>query len=247
MLKFIISERQYSLLKELQIPSGKYEADPLTDFFLIFNPSNSKFSEKKMSKLVRNYLENKVGLDTSKISDEKIYNYFSKIAYTEKIRGIPKDFYNIGVISGLSYFLAKNFFKLKKTPYGLVYHLENLTSTITYWFFDPEIKDFIGRISVSDNENYPSPSYQVGVSSVDPVFIGRGYGNKMYLTVLNDCEYLISDTVLFNDSLNIWTNVLPKYANVWARWGDEFLPIKKKFVNPENVKYYIASTKHNDI
>jgi hypothetical protein len=129
----------------------------------------------------------------------------------------------------------------------LVYHLENLTSTITYWFFDPEIKDFIGRISVSDNENYPSPSYQVGVSSVDPVFIGRGYGNKMYLTVLNDCEYLISDTVLFNDSLNIWTNVLPKYVNVWARYGDEFIPIKKKFVNPENVKYYIASKKHNDI
>jgi hypothetical protein len=247
MTKFIISEKQYSLLKEIQIPSGKYEADPLTDFFLIFNPSNSKFSEKKMSKLVRNYLENKVGLDTSKISDEKIYNYFSKIAYTEKIRGIPKDFYNIGVISGLSYFLVKNFFKLKKTPYGLVYHLENLTSTITYWFFDPEIKDFIGRISVSDNENYPSPSYQVGVSSVDPVFIGRGYGNKMYLTVLNDCEYLISDTVLFNDSLNIWTNVLPKYVNVWARYGDEFIPIKKKFVNPENVKYYIASKKHNDI
>jgi hypothetical protein len=247
MLKFIISERQYSLLKEIQIPSGKYEADPLTDFFLIFNPSNSKFSEKKMSKLVRNYLENKVGLDTSKISDEKIYNYFSKIAYTEKIRGIPKDFYNIGVISGLSYFLAKNFFKLKKTPYGLVYHLENLTSTITYWFFDPEIKDFIGRISVSDNENYPSPSYQVGVSSVDPVFIGRGYGNKMYLTILDDCEYLISDTLLYKDSLNIWTNILPKYANVWARHGDEFLPIKKKFVNPENVKYYVASKKHNDI
>jgi len=247
MSKFIISERQYSLLKELQIPSGKYNADPLSDFFNIFHPSNPKFSEKKMSKLVRNYLENKVGLDTSKVSDEKIYNYFSKLSYTGKIRGIPKDFYNIGVISGLSYFLAKNFFKLKKTPYGLVYHLENSTSTITYWFFDPEIKDFIGRISVSDNENYPSPSYQVGVSSVDPVFIGRGYGNKMYLTVLNDCEYLISDTVLFNDSLNIWTNVLPKYVNVWARYGDEFIPIKKKFVNPENVKYYIASKKHNDI
>jgi hypothetical protein len=247
MSKFIISERQYSLLKELQIPSGKYEADPLTDFFLMFRPTNPKFSEKKMSKLVRNYLENKVGLDTSKMSDEKIYNYFSKIAYTEKIKGIPKDFYNIGVISGLSYFLAKNFFKLKKTPYGLVYHLENSTSTITYWFFDPEIKDFIGKISVTDNENYPSPSYQVGVSSVDPVFIGRGYGTKMYLTILDDCEYLISDTLLYKDSLNIWTNILPKYANVWARHGDEFLPIKNKFVNPENVRYYVASKKHNDI
>jgi hypothetical protein len=129
----------------------------------------------------------------------------------------------------------------------LVYYLENSTSTITYWFFDPEIKDFIGRISVGYNENYPSPSYQVAVSSVDPVFIGRGYGNKMYLTVLNDCEYLISDAVLFKDSLNIWTNVLPKYVNVWARWGDEFRPIKKNFINPENVKYYVASKKHNDI
>jgi hypothetical protein len=113
MAKFIISERQYSLLKELNIPSGKYNADPLSDFFNMFHPSNSKFSEKKMSKLVRSYLENKVGLDTSKISDEKIYEYFSKISYTEKIKGIPKPFYNIGVISGLSYFLAKNFFNLK--------------------------------------------------------------------------------------------------------------------------------------
>jgi hypothetical protein len=247
MTKFIISERQYSLLKELNIPSGKYNADPLNDFFNLFHPSNSFFSEKKMSKLVRNYLENIVGLDTSKISNEKIYEYISKIAWSEKVKGIPKTFYNIGVVSGLSYFLAKNFFGLKKTTYGLVYHLENSTSTITYWFFDPEIKDFIGRISVTDNENYPSPSYQIAISSVDPVFIGRGYGTKMYLTILDDCEYLISDTLLYKDSLNIWTNVLPKYANVWARIGDTFSPIKKKFVNPENVKYYVASTKHNDI
>lgn len=247
MAKYIISERQYNLIKEVSTPEGKYEADPLSEFFNLFDYHNSKFSQKKMSKMVRKYLETNVGVDTSKISDENIYEYFSKLRWNEKIKGIPKVFYNIGVVSGLSYFLAKNFLKLKKTPYGLVHYLEEMTSTINYWFFDPEIKDFIGRISVSKNFDFPSPSYQVMISSVDPVFIGRGYGSKMYLTILNDCEYLLSDTILYKDSLNIWVNFLPKYVNVWARWGDEFRPIKKNFVNPENVKYYVASKKHNDI
>lgn len=247
MKKYIISERQYNLIKELNIPSGKYDADPLSDFFGLFDSYDSKFSEKKVSKLVRKYLETVVGADTSKVSDEKLYEYFSKLRWNNKIKGVPKIFYNIGVVSGLSYFLAKNFLKLKKTPYSLVYYLEELNSTINYWFFDPEIKDFIGRISVVKNLDYPSPSYQVAVSSVDPVFIGRGYGSKMYLTILNDCQYLLSDTLLYKDSLNIWTNILPKYVNVWARWGNEFVPIKKNFFNPENVKYYVASKIHNNI
>jgi hypothetical protein len=247
MTKYIISERQYNLIKEVTTPEGKYEAEPLNDFFNLFDSLNPKFSQKKVSKMVRKYLETNVGVDTSKISDENIYEYFSKLRWDEKIKGIPKVFYNIGVVSGLSYFLAKNFLKLKKTPYGLVHYLEEMSSTINYWFFDPEIKDFIGRISVSKNFDYPSPSYQVMISSVDPVFIGRGYGSKMYLTILNDCEYLLSDTILYKDSLNIWVNFLPKYVNVWARWGNEFRPIKKNFINPENVKYYVASKKHNDI
>ena len=249
MAKYIISERQYNLIKEVTTPEGKYEAEPLNDFFNLFDYANPKFSEKKVSKMVRKYLETNVGVDTSKISDEKIYEYFSnlKSSWSKKIKGLPKIFYNIGVMSGLSYFLAKNFLKLKKTPYSLVYFLEELNSTINYWFFDPEIKDFIGRISVTNNDNYPEPTYQIAISSVDPVFIGRGYGTKMYLTILDDCEYLISDTLLYKDSLNIWVNVLPKYANVWARIGDTFSPIKKNFINPINVKYYVASKKHNDI
>lgn len=247
MTKYIITERQYNLIKEINIPQGKYEADPLSDFFNLFDYTNPKFSEKKVSKMVRKYLETVVGVDTSKISEETIEEYFSNLRWKKKIKRVPKVFYNIGVISGLSYFLAKNFLKLKKTPYGLVYYLENMSSTISYWFFDPEIKDFIGRISVTNNDNYPEPTYQIAISSVDPVFIGRGYGTKMYLTILDDCEYLISDTLLYKDSLNIWTNVLPKYANVWARIGDTFSPIKKNFINPTNVKHYVASKKHNDI
>jgi len=190
MAKFIISESQYNMLREMQIPSGKYETNPLGDFLGFLD---SKLSTKKISKMTRKYLESHVGLDTSMISDENLYEYFSKLKWDweDKITGIPKYFYRPGIISGLSYYFAKNLFKLKKTAYGLVYYLDELGTYRNYWFFDPEIKDFIGRIQIQVNDNFPSPSYQVALSSVDKAFIGRGYGNKMYLTILNDCEYLL--------------------------------------------------------
>ena len=243
MAKYIISERQYDLLKEMQIPSGKYETNPLGDFFGFIDET---ISSNKIAKLARKYLENHVGLDTSNLESDDLYQYVRKLRWDEKYEGTPKYFYKIGIISGLSYFFAKNLFNLKKGSYGLSYFISK-GSTITYWFFDSEIKDFVGMIKLQKDEDFPSPSLRINLSSVDPLFIGKGYGSKMYLTILDDCEYLISDTLLYKDSLNIWTNVLPRYVNVWARWGNGFLPIKKKFINPENIKYYVASKKHNTL
>ena len=244
MAKYIITERQHNLLAELQIPSGKYETNPLGDFFGFVDESKRPM---KIAKLTRKYLEKHVGLDTSNLDDDDLYQYVRKLRWNEKYEGIPKYFYKVGIISGLSYYFAKSLFDLSKGTYGLSYFTSQENSIKNYWFFDSEIKDFVGRINLQDDDDFQSPSYKINLSAVDPLFIGKGYGSKMYLTILNDCEYLISDTLLYKDSLNIWTNVLPKYVNVWARRGDEFLPIKKKFVNPENIKYYVASKKHNTL
>lgn len=246
MKKYIITERQNLMLKEMMIPSGKYETKPLGDFFRLFNNPTTEFSD--VSKIVRKYLENIVGIDTSTISNEKLYEYVFELRYSDKVKGLPKALYNIGVVSGLTYHLAKKLFKLKKTPYGLSYFIHTQDSHHDYWFFDAEIRDFIGRIQVQDNHDYTSPSYTVVVSSLDPVFIGRGYGSRMYLTVLDNCEYLKSDTLLYKDSLNIWVNFLPKYVNVWASVkGEGFVKINKNFIKPDDINYFVASKKHNEI
>ena len=139
MAKYIISERQYDLLKEMQIPSGKYETNPLGDFFGFIDET---ISSNKIAKLARKYLENHVGLDTSNLESDDLYQYVRKLRWDEKYEEIPKYFYKIGIISGLSYFFAKNLFNLKKGFYGLSYFISK-GSTITYWFFDSEIKDFV--------------------------------------------------------------------------------------------------------
>jgi GNAT superfamily N-acetyltransferase len=102
-----------------------------------------------------------------------------------------------------------------------------------YYFFDPLLKDIIGIVFCSDISEYHLSNYPikktalcVNVSAVDKAFKGQGYGKKMYLAVIDHAGCLLSDQSLYNESLNIWVNVLPKYVN-YVGYVDKFLKLKK--------------------
>ena len=241
-MKIIISERQNELLQEVTVGKGILKTDPLSELF------DELLNESKVIKLTRKYLENVAAPNIDEFPDEKLSNYLDSLSSVYYKEPFPKYYYSPDVVSGLAYFLSKNIFGFKKS-YGLNYFVTK-TNHEKYWFFDPEIKQFVGSIvvkNVSDSESIGSDSIvkQVDFVSIDKVFKGQGYGTKMYLTILSDVDFLMSDALLYKESLNIWVNVLPKYAKVWARtfWdGRPFVPINKKgFVKPENIKFYVAS------
>ena len=241
-MKIIISERQNKLLQEVNVGKGILKADPLSELF------DELLNKSKVIKLTRKYLENVAAPNIDEFPDEKLSNYLDSLGSVYYKEPLPKYYYSPDVVSGLAYFLGKNIFDFKKS-YGLNYFITS-TQYQKYWFFDPEIKQFIGHIvvkNVSDSDDIGSDSTveRVDFVSIDKAFKGRGYGIKMYLTVLSNVDFLMSDSLLYNESLNIWVNILPKYAKVWARtfWDERpFVPINKKgFVKPENIKFYVAS------
>jgi hypothetical protein len=67
------------------------------------------------------------------------------------------------------------------------------------------------------------------------------------MSLLDEFEVVKSDDQLFTDSLNIWVNVLPKYAYVWLvdenRKKYKRIQLKGKLPIFENYDYFIASKK----
>jgi hypothetical protein len=65
----------------------------------------------------------------------------------------------------------------------------------------------------------------------------------MYLTLLDEYTWLISDTSLYNDSLNIWVNVLPKYATVgYINEYDNLMKLTSmKNINKNDIKRFVAT------
>lgn len=246
-MEIIISKDQYSLLKEMHVFSGKFNPNPISSFFYLLN-NDKKFDEKKIIKYIRKYFQNVVGIDTLKYSDDSILYYLNDLTVGIKGKHIPSPFYRSGVVSGLSYHLAKNFFKLKESKYGLSYIVSNEFGNDSYYFFDSEIKDFIGRIVVEPFTGLGNNAYSVVMSATDPAFLGKGYGSKMYLILIDKFEYLRSDTSLYRESLNIWSNFLPKHVNVWGYIDGQFEKITpRKFIPPTNIAYYVASSRNNTI
>ena len=241
-MKIIVSERQNKLLQEVTVGKGILRADPLSELF------DDLLNESNVIKLTRKYLEKVAAPNIHEVTDEKLSNYLDSLSSVYFKEPLPKYYYSPDVVSGLGYFLSKNIFGFKKS-YGLNYFVTK-TNHEKYWFFDPEIKQFVGSIvvkNVSDSDSIGSDSIvkRVDFVSIDKAFKGRGYGTKMYLTILSRVDFLMSDSLLYKESLNIWVNILPKYAKVWARtfWDERpFVPINKKgFVKPENIKFYVAS------
>lgn len=236
-MKIIVSEKQNKLLQEVTVGKGILKVNSLEELF------DELLNRPKVIKLTRKYLENVASPDIDEVTDEKLSNYLDSLGSVYFKEPLPKYYYSPDVVSGLGYFLSKNIFGYKKS-YGLNYFVTK-TDHEKYWFFDPEIKQFVGYIVVKDAFDFDSNVKRVDFVSIDKTFKGRGYGTKMYLTILSSVDFLMSDSLLYKESLNIWVNILPKYAKVWARtfWDERpFVPINKKgFVKPENIKFYVAS------
>ena len=114
---------------------------------------------------------------------------------------------------------------------------------------DLHVKILVGKIATEKNDSLPGKTLKVAVSAADEDLIGKGYGTKMYLSVIQSVDYLLSDTTLFTGAYRMWKHILPKYVNVW---GVDYGVISKYTrIRPgitKNVRkydYFVASTKNN--
>lgn len=231
----------------MQRVPGRFHLQPLYDVFSYFN---SKLSENQQVDVFRKYFKKFVGMevrysksDISSFFDFPHPNYLFSKEYTSK-----------DSLSGFAYYIADKYFKLKKGV-GLEYIIEKDGNERIYYFFDPQLKILVGEITTIENNSLPGKTYKVGSSAADEDLIGKGYGTQMYLSVIDNVDYLLSDTTLFTGAYRMWKHILPKYVNVW---GFELKPgkydnIEKKYVkiDPEKKQsvrdfdYFFASSKKN--
>jgi hypothetical protein len=247
-MKYIITERQYNILKEIGRESGHFDFEPLESFYEFME---DKVPKKQKVKLFKEFFREKMGFgveeDDFLVSD--IIDYFEN-----PLRSEWGDIFKTkDARSGFAYFVAKKYFGLKE-KFGLNYIINRLEDddTIIYYFFDPILKIFIGRFVI---EKFRKKIYKVHLSAVDEELIGTGYGTKMYLIVIDDVDYLASDTILYSGSYRIWKHVLPKYVNVWGiihndEWGLPTTVVKMDDKGKKSVKrfdYFLASSKHKKL
>jgi hypothetical protein len=187
-----------------------------------------------------------VGANVSDLSDDNILEFYDELDELGT-SALPKNLKSRNILSGFAFYLATKLTKLKNGR-GLVYFIDESESR-NYYFFDPSSKLFVGRIGTDRSDIISGDSYKVKVTAADKSLIGMGYGTKMYLTILDDVDYLISDATLYPASLRVWTSALPKYSNVWIMNNDsEFIPFNSgDDYEPEKVKYFIASIRNSEI
>lgn len=239
-MKIVITEKQFKVLNEVAISSGKLTIDVASEFFhtIDYMIDNGKIKKSDIIKLTRDYLDSNSNTKTKKLSNDDILKYVYRLRYSHHTSNTPDDFTRPDMVNGLAYYLSKHLFGFEKSM-GLNY-VKLSMDKIKFVFFDPEIKQIVGFM-VLDKVN--KNTWKVELSAVDETFVGRGYGKIMYLTVLNKVRKLLSDTILYKDSLNIWVNILPKYATVFAQMknGSIVRLTTKDFIKPENVEYYIGT------
>jgi hypothetical protein len=241
-MKYIITESQLKTLQEVGIGKGTFKSSPVQYFWTFING----FSERRRVNAFRNYYTKVVGADVSDLSDDNILEFYDELDELGT-SALPKKLKSRNILSGFAFYLATKFTKLKNGR-GLVYFIDE-TESRNYYFFDPASKLFVGRIGTNRSDITSGESYKVKMTAADKSLIGMGYGTKMYLSILDDVDYLISDGTLYQTSLRVWTSSLPKYSNVWVMNGDsEFIPFKSgDDYNPEDVKYFIASIRNSEI
>ena len=241
-MKYIITESQLKTLQEVSIGKGTFKISPVKYFWTFING----FSERKRVNAFRNYYTKVVGADVSDLSDDNILEFYDELDELGT-SALPKTLKSKNILSGFAFYLATKFTKLKNGR-GLVYFTDEKESR-NYYFFDPSSKLFVGRIGTDRSDITSGDSYKVKVTAADKSLIGMGYGTKMYLTILDDVDYLISDATLYPASLRVWTSSLPRYSNVWIMNNDsEFIPFNSgDNYDPENVKYFIASIRNGEI
>ena len=224
-MKYILTENQYRRISEISVIKGRMSvSDTYTQ---ILDSIRNKVKDKTYYKAVKDYFKNVLGYP-EKIKKGKIEDYAEDL-FNGDIRNLPKEFRNSDVIANLTYHLAKLYLKVKNIG-ELECYIEKDSFGRTYYFFDPELEICIGYITCKNisgdyhSIRLPNDSYTVSTSQVDEGLSGRGYGKQMYFAIIEDVQVLLSDTMLYTDSLNIWVNVLPKYVYVGAIIEDKKKP-----------------------
>jgi hypothetical protein len=243
-MDIVITENQYKLLKEIRVVSGKLTINDIDEKFLEY--ITTKVGISKLLETTKKYLVNVLGIDIKKIRDEDINNYLNQFYDV-----LPKIFRNKDVISNLNYYLAKKYLNIKSTSNGLEYVIKNASHSDSYFFFDTELEELIGFFAVKPiSEKYqyqfPRKTYQVALTMVSKEIKGYGYGKRIYLSMLDMMDCLVSDDTLFNESLNIWFNVLPKEVPVvgYLDFIGEYHRIRKnKSPNLKYIEVMFASNK----
>lgn len=243
-MKFYISDYQYKVLTEISRTSGHYHSQPIYELIDYFDNS---LTRKQKIKIFKEFTSKVFG-DVEKLPKSNILNFYS-YPYTSNAE-LPEQFLKKDFLSGFAFYVAKNYFNLK-SGVQLDYIEENDEGLITYYFFDSGLKIFIGKIATKPNDEFSGVSLRVSLSTADDELIGTGYGTKMYLSIIDDIDYLSSDYTLFTGAYRIWKHTLPKYVNVWGvtekEMGAEFKKIEpsdKKEVRKYD--YFVAST-HSEL
>lgn len=247
----LISEKKDIELKELITSRGHFRADPINDFFSYISDS---LEQKDFIRLFRKYYsKNQVG-DTTKIGDDKILEFFKFLdnGY-EKPVGM-RNYLTYDSVSGLAYFIAKKYFNLRTSGFGLEYLKRDNAREKVFFFFDSAFKIFVGKIAIEpmNQKKIKGKVYKVSSAAAERKLIGLGYGAKMYLTILEYCDYLSSDTILFSGSFKIWSKVLPKYVNVWIVDEEKnqisrLLPNEPITKDLKDIDFFVASMYHKRI
>lgn len=245
-MKYFINTHQHKILTELTRTGGNYLIQPVYNVIEYFNKSLN-FKQKIDS--FKDYYLNILGLKLPKEIDRReILNFFDYPEENFSFQELTKK----ENLSSFAYFLAKRFTNLKE-GIDLVFFVakEPKGSDREYFFFDPTLKIFVGKIYTVKNENLSGKSYRVKLSATDEELIGGGYGTKMYMTLIEKFDYLASDYTLFEGAYKMWKHVLPKFVNVWGVIegidGNKYEKIdpnlKKSVIKYDN---FVAST-HDEI
>ena len=252
-MKYIITEQQYKRVNEITIFDGIMRVSPsYKDVLDIVKDDNG---DKEYYKFVKRYVKKVLGYPKEfKKRDVKDYGRAAMYDNTEEM---PEELKNPEVLSNMTYLMAKKFLKVKMLG-GLECYIKKYGSNKQYFFFDPELEMCVGSVYLNKmfEEDYlgaislPEESYSVSLSKIDSDIKGMGYGKLMYLAVLSDVDVLMSDKTLYSDSLNIWVNVLPRYALTGAVMNDGELKIIKPttpVLKHKDVSRYFATKKPNSI
>ena len=245
-MKIRITESQFKLISEIKKIGGDYQIQPIYSVLRYYADALSK---KQIIDSFTDFFIEKIGVDLpSKLNRREILNFF-EYPYNNDL---PDTMNERDSISGLAYYFAKKYFNLKEGV-DLVYFIakDPIGTDREFFFFDPLLKIFVGKIHLKKQDTLSGKSYRVKMSAADEELIGTGYGLKMYLTLIDKLDYLSSDYSLFSGAYRMWKHILPKYSNVWGveekESGEEYYkidPAKKKSV--QKYDYFVAS-KHETI
>lgn len=228
-MKYLLTKSQFRLLKEeLMIHTGSMDFNPIYNTISMLN---RELGEDVIKKDTQEYLLNVIGLD-----DREITKLLGPTYNTYKL--LPKN----DLICGLIYYITKKHYNLVEVG-ELSYH----QSYISNWYrnyFDEELETFVGFMSLFKKTFMGYKCFKISGIQVANKSKSRGYGKSMYLSLFDDVDVIVSDDQIFDDSLNIWVNVLPKYSYVWLidSYGKpKRVSIKGDVPIYENYEFFVAS------